>query len=63
MWTRFARGPPLVVGGVGTLAITSLAVAALIVSGDAAAAARYGLGGNLAGTVMLAIAAFAPARR
>jgi hypothetical protein len=50
--------------GLVILAATALAVAGLIV-GDAwsPAKARYAMAGNLAGTVMLAIAAFAPARR
>src|SRR3954471_15962361 len=50
--------------GLIVLAATSLAVAALIVSGAwSASDERYALGGHLAGSVMLAIAAFAPARR
>ncbi len=51
--------------GLVTLAVSSLTVAALIVGGTprSAPAERISLGGNLAGTVMLAIAAYAPARR
>jgi signal transduction histidine kinase len=50
--------------GLVTLAITSLAVAGLIVGDDwSPREARYAMGGNLAGTLMMAVAAFAPARR
>jgi signal transduction histidine kinase len=50
--------------GLVILAATALAVAGMIV-GDAWSPeqARYAMGGNLAGTLMLAIAAFAPSRR
>jgi signal transduction histidine kinase len=50
--------------GLVILAATSLAVAGMIV-GDAWSPeqARYAMGGNLAGTLMLAIAAFAPSRK
>jgi signal transduction histidine kinase len=47
--------------GLVILAATSLAVAGLIVGGIwSPEMARYSMGGNLAGTMMLAIAAFAP---
>jgi signal transduction histidine kinase len=50
--------------GLVTLAVTGLAVAGLVMGGAwSSADARYGIAGNLAGTVMLAIAAFAPPRR
>jgi signal transduction histidine kinase len=50
--------------GLTVLAATSLVVACLIVSGAwSASEAHYALGGDLAGSVMLAIAAFAPATR
>jgi signal transduction histidine kinase len=50
--------------GLVILAATSLAVAGMIV-GDvwSPKQARYAMGGNLAGTLMLAIAAFAPSRK
>jgi signal transduction histidine kinase len=49
--------------GLLVLAITALSVAALTVSGAwSPALVRYAMGGNLAGTVMLAFAAFAPAQ-
>jgi signal transduction histidine kinase len=50
--------------GLVVLASTSLAVAGMIVAGSwSASQARYAMGGNLAGTVLLAVAAFAPATR
>ena len=50
--------------GLVVLAATSLVVAGLIVAGAwSPSQARYAMGGNLAGTVMLAIAAFAPTKR
>ena len=50
--------------GLVILALTSLTTAVLIVAGAwAPDEARYAMGGNLAGTLMLAIAAFAPSRR
>jgi signal transduction histidine kinase len=50
--------------GLVILAATSLAVAGMIVGGVwSPEQARYAMGGNLAGTLMLAIAAFAPSRR
>jgi signal transduction histidine kinase len=50
--------------GLCVLAATALTVATLIIAGAwSPAQARYALAGSLAGTVMLAIAAFAPARR
>ena len=50
--------------GLIVLAGTSLGVAGLIVAGAwTPSQARYAMGGNLAGTVLLAIAAFAPAKR
>ncbi|MDA0136635.1 sensor histidine kinase [Solirubrobacter deserti] len=50
--------------GLVVLAATSLGVAGLIVAGAwSGAEARYAMGGNLAGTVLLAVAAFAPAGR
>lgn len=50
--------------GLVVLAVTSLAVAGLIVvDAWSPTEARYVMGGNLAGTVLLAIAAFAPTRR
>jgi signal transduction histidine kinase len=49
--------------GLLVLALTSLSVAGVIVSGAwRPELARYAMAGNLAGTVMLAVAAFAPAR-
>jgi signal transduction histidine kinase len=49
--------------GLGVLAVTALAVAALIVAGAwSPREARYAMGGNLAGTLLLAVAAHAPAR-
>jgi signal transduction histidine kinase len=48
--------------GLVVLAVTALAVAAMIVGGDwSPRDARYAIGANLAGTVLLAMAAFAPA--
>src|SRR3954454_3802364 len=50
--------------GLVILALTSLSVASLVVAGAwSPDKARYSIGGNLAGTVMLAIAAFAPSRK
>jgi signal transduction histidine kinase len=50
--------------GLVILAATSLAVAGMIVGGLwSPEQARYAMGGNLAGTLMLAIAAFAPSRK
>jgi signal transduction histidine kinase len=50
--------------GLVILALTSLTMAVLIVAGAwSPDEARYAMGGNLAGTLMLAIAAFAPSRR
>jgi len=50
--------------GLVFLAGTSLAVAALIVAGVwTPRSARFAMGGNLAGTLMLAIAAFAPSSK
>jgi signal transduction histidine kinase len=50
--------------GLVVLAATSLGVAGLIVAGAwSPSEARYAMGGNLAGTVLLAIAAFAPTVR
>jgi signal transduction histidine kinase len=50
--------------GLVILAATSLAVAGMIVGGVwSPNQARYAMGGNLAGTVMLAIAAFAPSSK
>src|SRR4051794_34324735 len=50
--------------GLVTLAVTALAVAGVIVGGAwVAGDERYALAGNLAGSTMLAIAAFAPATR
>lgn len=50
--------------GLVVLAVTSLGVAGLIVAGEwSRDEARYAMGGNLAGTVLLAIAAFAPTGR
>jgi len=50
--------------GLVVLAATSLAVAGLIVvDAWSPSEARYAMGGNLAGTVLLAIAAFAPTTR
>src|SRR4051812_33606209 len=50
--------------GLVVLAVTSLGVSAMIVAGDwSPHDARYSIGGNLAGTLLLAIAAFAPAKR
>ncbi len=50
--------------GLVILALTSLTVAALVVAGGwSPDKARYAMGGNLAGTLMLAIAAFAPSRK
>ena len=50
--------------GLVILALTSLTVAVLVVAGAwSPDEARYAMGGNLAGTLMLAIAAFAPSRR
>jgi signal transduction histidine kinase len=49
--------------GLMVLSVTALAVAAMIVSGDwSPRDARYAMGANLAGTVLLAIAVFAPAK-
>jgi signal transduction histidine kinase len=49
--------------GLLVLAITALSVAALLVTGAwSPELVRYAMAGNLAGTVMLAIAAFAPSR-
>jgi signal transduction histidine kinase len=49
--------------GLVILALTALAVATLVVAGAwGGAEARYAIGGNLAGTVLLAVAALAPAR-
>lgn len=50
--------------GLVILAATALSVAGLIVAGVwSSDLARYSMGGNLAGTLMLAIAAFAPSRK
>jgi signal transduction histidine kinase len=50
--------------GLVILALTSLSTAVLVVAGAwSPDEARYAMGGNLAGTLMLAIAAFAPSRR
>jgi signal transduction histidine kinase len=50
--------------GLVVLAATSLGVAGLIVAGAwSPSKARYAMGGNLAGTLLLAVAAFAPAGR
>ena len=50
--------------GLVILAATSLAVAGMIVGGVwSPDQARYSMGGNLAGTLMLAIAAFAPSSK
>ena len=50
--------------GLVILAATALSVAGLIVGGVwSSDLARYSMGGNLAGTLMLAIAAFAPSRK
>lgn len=50
--------------GLVILAATALAVAGMIVGGVwSSHHARYAMGGNLAGTLMLAIAAFAPSRK
>ena len=50
--------------GLVILAATSLAVAGMIVGGVwSPHQARYAMGGNLAGTLMLAIAAFAPSSK
>jgi signal transduction histidine kinase len=50
--------------GLVILAATALSVAGLIVAGVwSSDLARYSMGGNLAGTLMLAIAAFAPSHR
>jgi signal transduction histidine kinase len=49
--------------GLVVLALTALSVAGLIVSGEwSPGKVRYAIGGNLAGTAMLAVAAFAPAQ-
>jgi signal transduction histidine kinase len=48
--------------GLVVLSVTALAVAAMIVTGDwSPRDVRYAMGANLAGTVLLAVAAFAPA--
>ena len=50
--------------GLVILALTSLTVALLVVAGGwSPEKARYSIGGNLAGTLMLVIAAFAPSSR
>lgn len=50
--------------GLVVLAATSLGVAGMIVAGTwSPGQARFAMGGNLAGTVLLAVAAFAPATR
>ncbi|MDA0161130.1 histidine kinase [Solirubrobacter ginsenosidimutans] len=50
--------------GLVILALTSLVVAGLVVADSwSPNEARYSMGGNLAGTLMLAIAAFAPSRK
>lgn len=50
--------------GLVTLALTSLTAATLIVAGAwSPTEARYAMGGTLAGTVMLAVAAFAPSTK
>jgi signal transduction histidine kinase len=50
--------------GLVTLAVTGLTVAGLVLGGAwSSTDARYSIAGNLAGTTMLAIAAFAPPRR
>src|SRR3954462_12020978 len=50
--------------GLVILALTSLTAASLIVAGAwSPDKSRYAMGGNLAGTLMLAIAAFAPSRK
>ena len=50
--------------GLVILAATALSVAGLIVAGVwSSDLARFSMGGNLAGTLMLAIAAFAPSRK
>jgi signal transduction histidine kinase len=50
--------------GLVILALTSLTVASLVVAGAwTPEKGRYSIGGNLAGTLMLAIAAFAPSSR
>jgi signal transduction histidine kinase len=50
--------------GLVMLAAVALSVAGLIVAGAwSSDLARYSMGGNLAGTLMLAIAAFAPSRK
>ncbi len=50
--------------GLVMLALTSLVVAALVVADSwSPDEARYSMGGNLAGTLMLAIAAFAPSSK
>ncbi len=50
--------------GLVMLAATALSVAGLIVAGVwSSDLARFSMGGNLAGTLMLAIAAFAPSRK
>jgi signal transduction histidine kinase len=49
--------------GLAVLAVTALAVAALIVAGTwSPRQARFAMGGNLGGTLLLAVAAYAPAR-
>jgi signal transduction histidine kinase len=49
--------------GLTVLAVTALTVAALIVAGTwTPREARYAMGGNLGGTLLLAVAAYAPAR-
>jgi signal transduction histidine kinase len=49
--------------GLAVLAVTALTVAALIVAGTwSPRDARFAIGGNLAGTLLLAVAAYAPAR-
>jgi signal transduction histidine kinase len=50
--------------GLVVLSVTALAVATMIVAGDwSSRDTRYAMGANLAGTVLLAVAAFAPAKR
>jgi signal transduction histidine kinase len=50
--------------GLVILALTSLVAASLLVAGTwSSNEARYAMGGNLAGTLMLAIAAFAPSTK
>jgi signal transduction histidine kinase len=49
--------------GLGVLAVTALAVAVLIVAGTwSLREARFAIGGNLAGTVLLTVAVYAPPR-